>query len=209
MLSKRLERITMPKPRLIEGERFAPFKGRRNLGTFLKSRGLNGKAVEIGTHRGIFASQLLDRSSLERLYCIDPYVGGYDKEDPVSFGDRNNDLRLAERRLEKFGSRVSIIIQESLHAVELFEDSSLDFAYVDGCHQPKYVDSDLRAWWEKIRKGGILAGHDIICPHARSKGGLGWGKYVRPIVHQFAREKRKTIYIVRDSHSYWSYYLEK
>jgi cephalosporin hydroxylase len=45
--------------------------------------------------------------------------------------------------------------------VKEFKDASLDFVYLDGDHQTDAVVADIDAWKPKIRKGGILAGHDI------------------------------------------------
>ena len=45
-------------------------------------------------------------------------------------------------------------------AVDLFDDLSLDFVYVDGEHSYEAVSKDISDWWPKISPGGVLAGHD-------------------------------------------------
>lgn len=42
-----------------------------------------------------------------------------------------------------------------------FEDKSLDFVFVDGGHEPEWIESDLRFWFPKVKIDGIIAGHDI------------------------------------------------
>jgi len=37
---------------------------------------------------------------------------------------------------------------------------SLDFAYLDGRHDYESVKQDLELWYDKVRPGGIFAGHD-------------------------------------------------
>jgi predicted O-methyltransferase YrrM len=37
---------------------------------------------------------------------------------------------------------------------------NFDFVFVDGDHQEAVVRQDVNAWWERIRPGGVLAGHD-------------------------------------------------
>ena len=45
-------------------------------------------------------------------------------------------------------------------ALDDFEDNSLDFVYIDANHFFGYVAMDLMQWSKKVRKGGIIAGHD-------------------------------------------------
>lgn len=55
---------------------------------------------------------------------------------------------------------VTPIITSSLRAAVLFADASLDFVFIDANHSYEAVINDIRAWWPKIRPGGLLAGHD-------------------------------------------------
>jgi len=81
------------------------------------------------------------------------------------------------------------------------------FVYVDGCHQPESVREDLEGWWEVLRPGGILAGHDFICP-GEPEG--GWGKLIQPVVFEFAESRGLNIFIVVEkTNQPWSYYLRK
>ena len=59
--------------------------------------------------------------------------------------------------LSKF---VKPIKAESLKAVKQFEDGQCDFVFIDACHLYEAVKADILAWRPKVRKGGILAGHD-------------------------------------------------
>jgi hypothetical protein len=43
----------------------------------------------------------------------------------------------------------------------LFDDHSLDAVFVDGSHLYDDVKRDIEAWMPKVRKGGILFGHDL------------------------------------------------
>jgi predicted O-methyltransferase YrrM len=40
-------------------------------------------------------------------------------------------------------------------------DESLDCVYIDCCHEYECVKKDLDAWMPKVKKGGIVAGHDV------------------------------------------------
>lgn len=54
----------------------------------------------------------------------------------------------------------TIIRKLSMEAVNEFENNSLDFVYIDANHQFDYVVEDIIHWTKKVRKGGIVSGHD-------------------------------------------------
>ena len=138
-------------------------------------------------------------------FGVDPYVA-YDNMDPASRGDREQDLSNAIKKLEPFGDRFRLLHCTSEEAINNFEDLSLDFVYVDGCHQPENVKHDMN-WWKKLRVGGILAGHDI---QSSTKPGMGWDKFIRPIVNNFADSIGEPVYIIGEGNlRNWSYYIEK
>ena len=49
-----------------------------------------------------------------------------------------------------------------MEAVEDFADESLDFVYIDGNHDFRYIAEDLAEWTKKVRIGGIISGHDYF-----------------------------------------------
>lgn len=180
---------------------------RENLGGFLNEQGLLGTAVEIGTHRGKFANQLLSQWNGQVLNCVDPWQPGYDEGDPASYGDRDQDYQQAQTVLAKYGNRCRLLRQTSADASKLFTPESIDFVYLDGCHRYESVYEDLRLWWPKVKPGGLLAGHDIICPH-EDRG--GWGRYIQPAVFGFAEENQLTVWLVFQTRGNpWSYYFVK
>ena len=52
------------------------------------------------------------------------------------------------------------IRKNSIEAADQFEDESLDFVFIDASHEYEDVKKDIQIWLPKIKKGGILAGHD-------------------------------------------------
>lgn len=48
----------------------------------------------------------------------------------------------------------------SVIASKKYEDESLDFVFIDGNHSFEEVVLDINNWLPKIKKNGILAGHD-------------------------------------------------
>ena len=45
---------------------------------------------------------------------------------------------------------------------EKYEDGSFDFVFIDADHEQEQVRKDILAWLPKVRKGGIISGHDYV-----------------------------------------------
>ncbi len=163
------------------------------LPSFRKAESIQGGVfVEIGTLHGGFSYHLLAETSCKKLYCIDPYKH-FDSEEYKdnlnSFTQQQFDeeYEKVQRLFEKFGDRVEFLRLTSSEAVALFEDNSLDFVYIDGNHDFKYVDKDIQNWYPKVKVGGYLCGDDVysldLNEHGEDKNvfrtweGGSWGRY--------------------------------
>lgn len=185
----------------------APFRQRAQFGRFLNTRRLTGVAVEIGTDRGYFAYELMRTWNGRKLFCVDPWTHGYDKNDPASQRDRGSDYREAVIRLSQFGEKIEIVQKTSVDASRDIPDVSLEFVYIDGCHQYESVREDIATWWPKLKKNGILAGHDFVC--MSNKQG-GWGRYTQPAVLNHAIEYDIPVWMVSEkTNRNWSWYMVK
>ncbi len=60
----------------------------------------------------------------------------------------------------------------SVEASARFENESLDMVFIDASHQYADVMDDLRAWYPKVKPGGIIAGHDYAPGHSESDVGV-------------------------------------
>lgn len=191
-----------------------PMTSRGQFGTLLSERGLNGDAVEVGTHRGQFAEMLLSNWPKGRLFCVDPWldrIPGYEGQDvylPAKGPDRTADLGAAKELLTPYLDRVMFMEMRSDQAVKKFYDRTLDFVYVDGNHYYEHVVQDLMSWWPKLKHGGILAGHDIVCPWGPRPD--NWGKHIQPAVQRFSDLLGLDVYLVVETADLpWSYYMVK
>jgi predicted O-methyltransferase YrrM len=122
------------------------------------------KGAEIGVRRGMYAKWLLVKIKGLKLFLVDPYLV-YDEYTELEFLKENakkmmvdNEAK-ARSRLAKF-DRAEFIKKTSMDAINDFLDESLDFVFIDGNHDYQYVKDDIREWSKKIRKGGIISGHD-------------------------------------------------
>lgn len=186
----------------------APWVGRSGFGEFLNGLSLTGEAVEVGVHRGDFTKTLLDQWKGRVLHCIDPYLSEYDPEDPIHGTNREEDYKAWKEVVQARGplaANVAFYGVVSKQAVSLFQDGSLDFVYIDACHQYEAVRDDLSTWWPKLKPGGVLAGHDIVCVGEIDGG---WGKYIQRAAVEFGNYYDAVLHLVIEpDNSPWSYYF--
>jgi hypothetical protein len=136
-------------------------RDREHFPLWLSDSGLRGTGVEVGVYYGQFAEHIL-RNWPGKLVGVDPYIC-YPKEewlDGCALVDLEEAMGQAVDTLNKFGERFRLIRKPSVEAATQFENDSLDFCYLDGNHDYKHVSEDLRAWWPKVKSGGVLGGHD-------------------------------------------------
>ena len=66
------------------------------------------------------------------------------------------------KNTETVRSTINPIRLPSTEASNLYADNSLDFVFIDANHSYEFVKDDIKHWYPKVKKGGILAGHDYI-----------------------------------------------
>lgn len=113
-------------------------------------RGLLDRGVEVGVAKGNFSDLILQDWQGRELISVDPWI------------EVEENYSLARRRLERHGSRSTMWRMTSEEAAREIAPRSLDFVYIDADHGFESVQSDLVSWYEKVRPGGILAGHDYF-----------------------------------------------
>jgi len=64
---------------------------------------------------------------------------------------------MAERGVSEY---VNILEGDASSFVPQFEDESVDFIFLDAAHNFNSVTNDLTLWYKKLKKGGVIAGHD-------------------------------------------------
>jgi predicted O-methyltransferase YrrM len=123
----------------------------------------NAVFVEIGTYKGQSAVFMVEKiKELKKnikFYTIDLFVNpqGYENDADVKSGTL---LQKYYQNIEPVKDYINTIIGDSTKVHEQFENESLDFVFIDGDHSYKGVKKDLAGWFPKIKKGGIMAGHD-------------------------------------------------
>jgi hypothetical protein len=135
-----------------------PDCSRDDLPSFLKKTGRTIGA-EIGVYKGEFSLKLASEGLT--LFAIDPWRIYKDYTNPRGQERLDFQYEHTKRVLAPY-KNAKIIRKTSMEAVEGFADESLDFVYIDANHEFRYVAEDLAEWTKKVKKGGIVAGHDYF-----------------------------------------------
>jgi len=138
---------------------------REDLPALLNCLRLVGVAVEIGVQTGVHADIFLRSWYGERLMLVDKWQGVNDSvyvdianlQTPQMYQFRAH----CEQRMSPYGGRAEIRAMWSADAAATVTDGSLDFVYLDARHDFRGVFADMTAWWPKLRRGGVFAGHDF------------------------------------------------
>lgn len=133
--------------------------GRRHLAKLFAEFGYEYGA-EIGVWRGAYSIELCEANPALHLICVDPWVSHQAWVDRKNSGRHNlSDVyRDAVNALRPY--KCSIRRGYSADVAPTVPDGSLDFVYIDGNHVYDAVMQDLTLWAPKVRKGGIVSGHD-------------------------------------------------
>lgn len=120
--------------------------------------------AEIGVEHADFSKIIAQNNPQLKLYGVDPYLkyGDYHEYDTQKQMDG-----IHQYAIDKMGGyikdgRYELIRKPSLEAVKDFEDESLDGVYIDGNHEGEFPYQDIVAWTKKVKKGGLVSGHDYV-----------------------------------------------
>ena len=132
---------------------------REDFSAMLGSLGLN-RGVEIGTQAGVNAEQFCQTNPNIDLTCVDPWWT-FDRESK-HHGEEKQNAFYDEccMRLKPYNAK--ILKMTSYEALSHFVDESLDFVYIDGCHEFDFVMNDLIGWAKKVKRDGLISGHDYF-----------------------------------------------
>ena len=120
--------------------------------------------VEIGSWLGKSAAFMAERIKEEetdiRFDCIDTFEGSESGIELKTIPDGLNIFAKFQENMKPLKNYYNVFIGESAKLVDLYEDNSLDFVFVDANHEYKFVKQDISLWLPKVKIGGTLAGHD-------------------------------------------------
>lgn len=161
---------------------------RKHRGCFLKYLSLIHKIeirriVEIGVFRGKNAEVLRAEFPDAHLYLIDPWKPSpsYISSGSAVSEDQKIYDKAKQRTLSLFENdpHLTIVEKPSQEALsDVLEE--VDLVFIDANHDYEALKSDILTWQKKIRKGGILSGHNYGRPRLP-----GVEKAVKELVKDF------------------------
>jgi hypothetical protein len=148
--------------------------------------------AEVGVLKGEFSELLCKGNPGLKLYCIDAWGIGEKKR-------REYHLQALEEAKVRLSVYDTVLIHKlSMDAVKDFADESLDFVYIDANHEPSFVREDIREWTKKVKKGGIVSGHD-------------YNLYkITPVIDEYVKNNDFTLHVttVRSDKTYSWWFLK-
>lgn len=130
-------------------------KSRIDLAKWFNEKGFK-KGAEIGVADGRFSKILCENIKDLDLTCVDPWAPYEDNWRTQSYQDKA--FSQAKEKLKDFNIR--FMRMQSVEAALKVEDKSLDFVFIDGGHTFDDCMIDIILWAKKVKKGGIISGHD-------------------------------------------------
>jgi len=149
--------------------------------------------VEIGVYKGEHAESLLTNLSIKKLYLIDPYSLYEEYEEGKNHYDVDQDsLEIAEKealeKLKKYSDNIVLVRKKASEVLNEIPNE-LDFVYIDGNHQYKFIKEDINNYYSKLKDGGVIGGHDMYNGFCFEHNG------VIQAVMEFVLEKKLQLYI--------------
>lgn len=118
-----------------------------------------GTMVELGAWLGKSSSYLVDKAVNRNVIIIDSWKGS--PNELTSTHKLATEVDIYEVFKRNMGERTYKSIRGlSSEVVSQFEDESLDVVFIDLTHTYESVKEDIGLWLPKVKRGGILSGHD-------------------------------------------------
>ena len=158
---------------------------RDDFGKLFNQLELLGKGAEIGVQAGLYSQTLRNTWKGEELYLIDRWKYDPDYKDIANVSDEKQ-IKLYLSVVDKFANddSIQVIKKDSIEASKQFPDEFFDWIYLDADHSYAGCMNDLEAWYPKLKKGGIFAGHDYL------DGEFACGSFrVKSAVDKFIKDK--------------------
>ena len=120
--------------------------------------------VEIGVDKGGFSALILEKTSIEKMYCVDPWIDDFGSDHRPGYFDKSGNVRMkqAYETLKPFidNGRAELVRATGVEASKILPNN-LDFVYIDGDHSLEGIFYDIYDWTPKVVTGGIVSGHDF------------------------------------------------
>lgn len=120
------------------------------------------RVLEVGSWVGGTAIVMADAGA--RVYCVEHLTGNAADRLGAVAGMHGKDKVLATF-IKNVGDRLFRTIHPCIGSSFLWgkawpDSVTLDMVFLDADHRYEFVRQDINLWWPKLRKGGVMVGHD-------------------------------------------------
>lgn len=118
------------------------------------------RMIEIGSYMGESTMLFAASGIFDSIWAIDPFKG----DDPaMGLGKQGlnwKDIKNEYDNNTRYFSNITLYEDYSYNVVEKFPNEYADFIYIDGAHDYESVVQDLECYLPKVKRGGLIGGHD-------------------------------------------------
>jgi hypothetical protein len=170
-----------------------------NREALLKLLPKQGVIAELGVDEGCFSEMILNTCNPREFHLVD------------FWGSQRYNQTKRRSVEEKFKTQINsgivmIDIGLSVDVGEKFEDNYFDWIYIDTDHSYKMTIKELETWRPKMKKKGIIAGHDFVTGYW--DGMIKYG--VIEAVYEFcSKHNWEILYLTMDYDSHSSFAIRK
>jgi hypothetical protein len=126
------------------------------------------RIAEVGSWQGQsivwLCQRIQDLGKAVAVHCVDTWAGEQNQPEHIAIVEAHGGSVLAQFkdniRAAGVEDMITLHVGDSAERAADFEDASLDFIFIDAAHDYESVRKDLAAWFPKLKRGGIFAGHD-------------------------------------------------
>ncbi len=127
----------------------------------IQDMGSNVRGIEVGVNLGVNSYMLLESCpNILELVGIDHYTAYQDWQGFIDQKTQDKVWDAFSENVKVLGSRFKLIKAKSVEGAKQLNDNAYNFIFIDADHSMRAVLQDLDSYWPKLRKGGIMAGHD-------------------------------------------------
>ena len=137
----------------------------------------NSILAEIGVDEGDFSERLYKKCDPEYLYLIDLWSS-------KRYGEKKFNIVKNRFYDQLKKDEVKIFREDSINVVSNFNDNFFDWIYIDTDHSFNTTYKELITWKSKVKRNGIISGHDYMMGNWKKTYRYG----VIEAVHKFCVE---------------------
>ena len=121
--------------------------------------GCGRRMMEIGSYRGESTFMWASSGMFSEIIAVDPYKGETDNKNEY-FDDDWSTIKRDFWTNTRYFDNIKLIQDYSYNIINNYPNDYFDFIYIDASHEYEDVKRDIELSLPKIKKGGLIGGHD-------------------------------------------------